>query len=447
MAIHEDRLGNLWIGTRDSGIYILTPENRETGVFTPLPNLIDDPHGLSHPYIRAIYEDQEGTIWVGTYSGGLNRYDRSQNRFVYYRFRENDPTSISSDCVMSILEDRAGNMWIGTGNAGLNKFDRESGTFKWYTRQDGLPDHMIYGMLEDERGNLWLSTNRGLSKFDPKKETFVNFSARDGLQDNEFNADAYYKNTATGQLFFGGIRGITTFHPRAIKMNNHIPPVQITSFRVLNREKSRGLVENGSEIILSHRENMFSFEYVVLDFNDPRKNQSAYMLEGFHDQWIHTDWTNRVATFTNIPPGQYKFRVKGSNNHGVWNEEAISVSLVITPPFWQTWWFRALAVLLLSLFILLLHARRMRNLKARLKTEYEITRIYSKCGMTPREIEIIDLLKRKKSYKEIEDELFISYHTVKNHIYNIFKKLGVDNRAELIYYFKSIEDEMKRSDK
>ena len=442
--ILEDDLGNIWIGTGERGLSILTPENREKRVFIRKTSRYNDPQSLSHNYIRCLYKDSKGIIWIGTNSGGLNRYDRENDRFIRYRYDDADSNSISSDNVGALLEDNSGVLWVGTGEAGLNRFDKDSGSFKRYSRDDGLPDNTIYAILEDNQNNLWISTNKGLSKFNPLTEAFVNFSKQDGIQDNEFNTAACYKNVSNGQLYFAGINGITTFFPTTLKQNNFIPPIQITSFTVLNKKFGNTLPENDSEMVLSYRDYMFSFEFVALDFTNPLRNLYAYKLEGFNDAWFQTDWSRRIATFTNIPPGTYVFRVKGSNNHGVWNEEGIAVHIVITPPFWQTWWFRILIIFMLAFFILALHRRRMRNLRIRLKTENEINRIYTKSGMTTREMEIIDLLKKKKSYKDIEDELFISYHTVKNHIHNIFKKLGVTNRAELIYYLKSIEDDVKK---
>ena len=223
--------------------------------------------------------------------------------------------------------------------------------------------------------------------------------------------------------------------------------MHITSFTVLNKKFDNHPVNNKSVLNLSYEDRMFSFEFVALDFTNPKRNKYAYKLEGFNNDWIPTDWSRRIATFTNITPGRYTFRAKGSNNHGLWNEQGISVIVVITPPFWQTWWFRILVIFIFSLSILAMHKKRMQNMRMRLRTENEINQIYVNCKMTSREIEIINLLKKSQSYKEIEDELFISYHTVKNHIHNIFKKLKVTNRAELIYYFRSIEDDIKRERK
>jgi len=445
--ILEDQLGNIWIATGERGISLLTPENREKGVFLRKTNISNDPFSLSHNYVRTLYEDSQGTIWVGTNSGGLNRYDRRNDQFIRYTYSNANPGSISSNCVQAILEDHAGALWVGTADAGFNKFDRKSGSFTRYTRDDGLPDNTIYGLLEDNQNNLWISTNKGLSKFNPLTGFFVNFSQHDGIQDNEFNTAACFKNTSNGQLYFGGINGITTFFPDTLKQNTFVPPIQITSFTVLNKKFEHTLPENNSEVSLSYKDYMFTFEFVALDFTNPLRNKYAYKLEGFDENWIESDWSRRIATFTNIPPGRYVFRVKGSNNHGIWNEEGIAVHIVIKPPFWQTWWFRILVILLIAFAILAVHKKRMQNLNIRLKTENEINRIYAKCGMTSREIEVVNLLKKRKSYKEIEDELFISYHTVKNHIHNIFKKLGVTTRAELLYYFKSVEDEIRRDRK
>jgi len=254
---------------------------------------------------------------------------------------------LSNDYIFSIDEDSSGVVWIGTWGGGLNRFDRPSGTFKHYTEKDGLSNNSVYGMLEDDDGNLWLSTNYGLSKFNPKTETFKNYSREDGLQNNEFNGGSFFKSKS-GEMFFGGIDGLNSFYPEEIKDNPYIPAVVVTAFLTLNEkvELDRPISEM-EELIISHKDYVFSFEFAALDFTTPVKNMYAYKMEGLDEDWIFTGSEKRFATYTTLAPGKYTFRVKGSNNDGVWNEQGAAIRVTITPPLWQTWWFRALLILML----------------------------------------------------------------------------------------------------
>jgi PAS domain-containing protein len=243
----------------------------------------------------------------------------------------------------------------------------DSVTFIHYTEADGLPNNFIYGILEDDEGNLWLSTNKGISRFNPETETFRNYDLADGLQSNEFNRNAYYKSRQ-GELFFGGIKGLNYFFPHQIKDNPYIPPVVITDFRIFNESISPNMVpmKGGSaktigarsvwplqkdiketnEIMLSYADKVFSFEFVALDYTAPEKNRYEYIMEGFDEDWVHAG-TKREATYTNLDHGEYTFRVKGSNNDGVWNEDGTSLRITIVPPYWQTWWFRTACIIAL----------------------------------------------------------------------------------------------------
>jgi len=359
-SILEDRSGVLWVGTRTGGINIL---DRERGRFTRYRHDPDDPASISNDFVYKIYEDRLHGLWIGTFAGGLNRFDRENKRFVSYRADTNDPESLSSDCILVIHEDRDGTFWIGTGGGGLNRFDRESGRFRRYGNAEGLPNEVVYGILEDGNGNLWISTNGGISRFDPKTETFKSYTVQDGLQSNEFNGGAYFMSE-TGEMFFGGINGITAFYPEQIRDNPHIPPIVITSFRKLNREVTLPKpIADIDELALSHRDYVFSFEFAALDYTAPDKNQYAYMMEGLDESWMYTDASKRFANYTTLPPGTYTFRVKGSNNDGVWNEEGASVRIVISPPFWKSWWFRILVLAAAVAAFTVLYRRRLRNVR------------------------------------------------------------------------------------
>lgn len=350
-SIHEspNEAGKvLWIGTFDG----LNRFDRATKTFMHYKHDPNNPRSLSDNYIRTIYEDRSGVLWLGTL-GGLNRFDRATKTFTHYKHDPNNPGSLSDNRVRSIHEDsnHGGMLWIGT-SGGLNQFDRTTGIFKPYREKDGLPNDTVYGILEDDRGYLWLSTNEGLAKFNPENETFRNYDVNDGLQSNEFNGGAYFKSR-NGEFFFGGASGLNVFHPDSLKDNPHIPPIVITDFKIFNKALRPGMarrfgkplqshITETEEIVLSYKENVFSFEFAALDFTFPQKNNYAYKMENFDEDWIYSE-TRRFAMYTNLDPGEYVFRVKGSNNDGLWNEKGAAIKITITPPFWQTWWFRIVA--------------------------------------------------------------------------------------------------------
>lgn len=373
-SIYQDRSGSIWIGTYGGGLDKLVPGDKPDAapMFVHYRNDPNDAQSLSNDFVRTIYEDRSGAFWIGTEGGGLNRLDRQSGRFDQFRSDPQNPNSLNNDYIFSIYEDREGSLWLGTWGGGLNKFDRSVERFAHYTEQDGLPNDAIYGILEDDQGNLWLSTNNGLSKFDPQTETFKNYSVEDGLQSNEFNGGSYYKSQS-GEMFFGGIAGFNSFYPDEIRDNPFIPPVIITAFSKLNQEvKFDRPIAEIKELKLSHKDYVFSFEFAALDFTAPEKNRYAYQMAELDQDWIYTHSKKRFATYTTLAPGKYTFRVKGSNNDGVWNEQGAAINIIITPPIWKTWWFRLLAMLLLIGFIYFLLRRRLRNI--RLKTELQAAR-------------------------------------------------------------------------
>ncbi|RMG42272.1 MAG: response regulator, partial [Methanobacteriota archaeon] len=259
----------------------------------------------------------------------------------------------------------------------LNRFDRIEETFTHFTRKEGMPDNVVYGILSDRKHNLWLSTNKGLSRFNTSLKTFRNFDVTDGLQSNEFNTLASFKSES-GEMFFGGIKGITYFYPEEVVDNPHIPEVKITGLRIFNEEVTPDnrpdllstVISQTTELNLTFRENIITFEFASLDFSAPERNRYAYKLDGFNEEWIYAG-ASRSATFTNLPPGEYVFRVKGSNNDGVWNEVGAALKLHVNPPPWRTWWAYLLyGTLLLGILygIRRYEVNRLR-LKSRLKME------------------------------------------------------------------------------
>jgi DNA-binding NtrC family response regulator/streptogramin lyase len=361
-AIYEDlvsRDGELWIGTKGSGLCRL---DREKKTFTYYRHDPKNPQSISGNHIWAISEDKNGGLWVGTFDGGVNRLDKKTGAFIRYQHDPQNPRSLNNNTIYSIYADTNGAIWIGTYGSGLNRLDSNTGHVTHYTDRDGLPDNYVKSILPDANGNLWLSTDKGLSKFNPKNETFKNYTVKDGLISNQFLSGAYYKSQE-GRLFFGGEGGAIAFYPDSLKDNPHIPPVVITRFNVFDKPLPLPAALSSLQAIkLSYRQNFFSFDFVALDYVAPLKNQYAYKLEGFDPDWVHCG-TRRYASYTNVDPGEYVFRVKGANSDGIWNEQGAAISIIITPPFWKTWWFRTLAIFSVLISAFTWHERRMKRVE------------------------------------------------------------------------------------
>ena len=368
--VFRDKDGTIWIGTYGQGLDRYEPSD---GSFIHYKNAPGNSESLSNNFVRIIFEDSRGNLWIGTEGGGINKFDRKSGKFKSYLTNPGNLNSLSSNHVFAIHEDKNGSLWLGTWGGGLNKFDPVKEKFQRFNEDDGLPSNSIYAILEDNFGNLWLSTNSGLSKFDPKLITFTNFNVKDGLQDNEFNGGSYFKSPS-GELFFGGINGFNSFYPDRIKSNRHIPPVVITSFSKLNKVVNFGRpVSEMKEIELSYQDYVFSFEFAGLDYMAPEKNKYAYKMEGLDNNWNFVDASKRFAYYTNLSPGNYTFIVKASNSDGIWNNNGAMVRIIITPPFYRTWWFIGLVLLLLFALAYFLFKWRLRDnaMKTELKAAHE----------------------------------------------------------------------------
>lgn len=340
-VLYEDSRHNLWVGTRFGG---LDRFNHVNGTFIHHTFQAADPFSLSDNHVRAIAEDGEGTLWVGT-GNGLNRMDLETRQFMRFFHDPANPDTIASSQINALLWDPDGCLWIGLNLAGLDRLDLKTMQIRHYTERDGLPNDTVNAIVRDDEGFLWLSTNRGLSRFDPKTETFRNYDLEDGLPGNEFNPGAAFRN-AQGDIYFGGLSGLIAFHPATLAANPNPPPVVITAYKEFNQVVAENLKE-GQEIELPYSVNFISFEFVSLDFNAPAKNQYAYKLEGFDRDWVEAG-NRRYVNYTNLQGGNYVFRVRGSNNDGVWNEAGASIRLRVIPPFWQTWWFISLLAVALG---------------------------------------------------------------------------------------------------
>jgi DNA-binding NtrC family response regulator/ligand-binding sensor domain-containing protein len=408
--IYRDKSGIIWIGTYGKGLDRFDEMN---GAFVHFRNDPENSESISNDFVRVIYESSSGILWIGTEGGGLNKFDKESGTFKSYRSDPNDMLSISNDYIFTIHEDKSGILWLGTWGGGLNKFDPVTETFENYTVKDGLPSDAIYGILEDEKGNFWLSTNNGLSRFNPRDGIFKNYNVKDGLQNNEFNGGSYFKSKS-GEMFFGGITGFNAFYPEDIKDNSYIPPLVITSFQKFNKEVEFDKpIYSKDQIDLSYEDYVFSFEFASLDFSAPEKNKYLYKMEGLDKDWISTSSSRRFATYTTLPPGDYIFKVRGSNSDGLWNETGASINITIHPPFWVTWWFRGLSFLIIAFGVYLLYKKRVKNLEEKRKALSERleekTKLSDKLQNALSEVEILkNRLEAENIY--LQDEIKLQHN-------------------------------------
>lgn len=340
--IQEGLDGRVWFISQNTFGWI----DQASGIFNGQPYLPPSIDGNNIRNFPCIHPNMDGTFWLGTVDG-LKHYDPQTKQFTSYRNDPADHNSLSSNIIRSILADPSQPeqvLWIGTAGGGLNRFDISSEKWERFGLEEGLPDKVIYGILDDSEGNLWMSTNQGLCKFDPQTGTVKTYTTADGLQDQEFNSGAYFKSKS-GELFFGGLNGFNAFFPEDIKESDFEVPVVITDFKLFNKvvvikAPESPLLQSISfseKITLNHTDKVFSFEFAALDFTNPKKNQYAYRLKNFEEQWQYIG-NQRTATFTNLDPGSYVFHVKASNHDGVWNENPTSIQIQILPPWWRSWW-------------------------------------------------------------------------------------------------------------
>lgn len=352
-----DHKGVFWLAVHDVGIDLFEIEK---GVFKRFRLDPDNPNALSNAKVWYVYEDDNNNIWLCT-NDGLNLYNSENDNFIVYK-------DFPTNKIKCIVQNKEKNLWIGT-EKGICLIKKDGTILETYDVTDGLAGDVVSGTVIDNQGNLWISTNNGISKFDPKLKTFKNYTRTDGLQDNAFFQQSFLK-TNDGIIYFGGYKGFNSFHPGNLKNNDFIPPVYITDFKIFNEpvpigdsdSPLRKAISETDEIILSWRQSVFSFGFTAINYTYSEKNEYAYMLEGFEKRWNYVG-NKREATYTNLDPGEYTFKVKASNNDGVWNEEGASINIEILPPWWQTWWFRGAVLILLILTIRFLIKYRERKIK------------------------------------------------------------------------------------
>lgn len=362
----EDKNQNLWFVTSGKGLVMFNPKTKE--FINYRQDLSNSKTGLVNNWLYSILCDYNGKIWIGS-SFGLGTLDTEHKVFFNYYNNPEDSTSLSNNYINCIFEDSKKKLWIGT-NEGLNLFDPVTKSFRAFYQHDGLPNNVIKGILEDNDGNLWISTNMGISKLDVKTMKFRNYDTFDGLASNEFNSGACAKGK-NGQLFFGSNNGILMFFPDSIHNNNILPPVYITGFKIFNKlilanQGSSPLLKDitqTKEVTLKHDQSMvFSFEFVSVSYIQSEKKRYAYMMEGFDKNWVYCG-NKREATYTNLDPGEYIFRVIASNNDGLWNKEGTSIKVIILPPWWESAWFRIFLLMCVISMLIGIYLYNIDNLK------------------------------------------------------------------------------------
>jgi len=365
ISLVEDRKGNLWIGTKFGGLNKLDPQRNNFEHFKHNPN---DSRSIANTAVLTIIQSAKEwgeDLWIGTFNGGLLKFNTGSERFTHYRNDPNDARSLSHNTVTALYEDTEGRLWIGTAGGGVNIFDRRSGHFDHLTVKTGLLDNMIHNIVVDDHGNLWMGTPRGLSKYDINLQLFRNFHFGNEIHPAQKSFNALFKGR-DGTFYFGALNSFISFSPDSLAENQIIPPLAFTGIKVLNEEIPMESTLYPHRVLnLAHDQNFFSFELSVLDYLDPTANQYSYMLEGINSEWVYNQ-NLRTISFTDIRPGEYTFRFRGANSVGVWNEAGAAVTVIIHPPFWKTWWAYSTYSVLLVLFLsasyrLVLNRERRRN--------------------------------------------------------------------------------------
>lgn len=484
LTIQEDPSGDLWVGTWSGGLDRFNKETQEFKHYFPSP---EKPDGINSEFIWKVLRDKDDNIWLATETGGLNlynpkddtfthfthdpdninsvvsnqlwtimqgsrgylwiatlegldRYDINTRTFTHFIHDPKDPSTISSNHILSLHEDREGRIWIGTRGAGINIYDPSTNAFKTIDIRDGLPSGTIPSLIEDDRGIIWATSLNGIVSIDPVDYSIRVFYKSHGSVTNNFNRDASYKDKS-GKLYMGGVEGFTVFDPAIMVTESAPPEVVITDFRLFNKsvkvnDEYKLLskpITLTKKLDLSYKHVMFSFEFAALSYRSSYRNQYAYKLEGFDQGW-NMIGTQHSATYTNLDPGDYVFRVKAANSDGLWNEEGTSIAISISSPPWRTWWaYLSYALIFLVLVYIIRKYEKLRiasDTYKTLSTTDQLTGIYNRAGA----IKIAeDIFKRNNPSQKICILIFdIDYFK------NINDAYGHDVGDEILKEFSSL---------
>lgn len=472
-SVFIDSRNRYWVGAYAGGLNLFNPE---TGKFRRYLNQEDDSASLIQNNVWTIYETQDGTLLVGTL-GGLEVFDPVKETFTHY-FMEKQFGNSYFNRVLSLLEDSKGRLWVGgtglwlmnmeqksfskvkltsgndtlewdfdirdimedrdgilwlaTEGAGLMRFVPETGSFTIFneTGEDGLPNNAIHQILEDFSGKLWISSNSGLSRFDPLTQTFRNYDVNDGLQSNQFSYSASLR-AADGTMYFGGVNGFNYFDPGAIRDNEFIPPVSLTGFRLFNKQVSLNAegsplskhISESESMVLRHHQSVITFEFTALNYTSSQKNRYEYIMEGFEQEWNKVV-NQRSATYTNLDPGDYIFRVRASNNDGKWNETGTSIAIKVLPPFWKT--KLAFVVYTFILLLLLFSFRQYAISRAQMKNQIALQELEKN------KIEEVNLMKMQ-FFTNISHEFRTPLTLILSPLERLMQRKDLDEMSSQLY--------------
>lgn len=331
--------GKLWLGTLGFGVDLFDPASGEAIHFKNDPN---NTNSLVEDTIYALLAGTDGKLWIGTGRGGADLFDPASGRFTHFQHDPQNPNSLINNTVQVIHRAQDGAIWFGTSQ-GLSRLDPDRVTFSNYTIETGLPNDNIYGILSDDQGNLWLSSGNGIIRFNPQSGISHSYDLSDGLQSIQFNLFSYFQGQS-GEMFFGGPEGLNAFLPEHIIENQYLPSVALTDFLLFNISIEPGSLPLSSainemdELTLTYQQSVFSFEFAAFNYQASSKNLYQHKMEGFDADWSPPS-TQTTATYTNLDPGSYTFMVRAANNDGLWNQQAKTIRITITPPWWETRWF------------------------------------------------------------------------------------------------------------
>ena len=366
---------------------------------------------LKHDSTSAVYNfnisgilNDNDNLWVST-SNGLFKYDTKKNSLTLYR--DNDPYEIENQ-FRTLVQDWEGFIWLGSKEGGLKCFSPQSGSFISYKMENGLPSNNVLSIQEDAEGTLWLGTDKGLVNFNNKNGTIILFTIYDGIPSNKFISNSSWISPS-GEFFFGTINGVVSFFPTNIISNKFIPQVVLTSFKIFNKDATLNYETSyAKEIEIPYKQNVISFEIAALNYIDPQRNQYAYKLDGFDSEWNYIKSLRKIS-FTNLDPGSYILRIKGSNNDGLWNESGLAIKLVILPPWYRTWWaYIVYVILIISIYLGL--------------RKYELKKV---------------LLKNEMKLKKLESEILLEADKVKS---NFFNKISHELRTPLSMILEPVSE-------
>lgn len=368
-SLHVDDSNNLWIGFNSNKNAGLDLYNRKNETFFHFSKKDNDPTSLVQNSVEKIQSDSKGNLWIGTTGNGLDRFNKKDSTFSHFKIWPVKKKYVDHGLIIrSIYEDSKGRLWIGTDGGGLNRLDYETETLQRFTTKDGLPSNIVASILEDNCNNLWLGTSKGLCKFNPDSMIVINYNPVDDFKGSQFSWGA--TKATNGIMYFGTLQGVIAFYPDSIKQNIQVPPVELTGFYLAGQDAGLNIpgspltkhINQAETITLTHKQKIFSFRYAGLSYTNAEKIKYAYKMEGLENKWNNVGEI-RYATYTNLDPGQYTFKVKASNNEGVWGNNIKSINVVILPPWWKTFWFKLITVVVIIISIILLYRWRIASYK------------------------------------------------------------------------------------